>query len=270
MITDLATYDPERTYTTAAHDYAAAVEQFWGFCADNTVSSLDLRAGDRVLDVACGPGVATIREAELVGPSGWVEGVDISSEMLHIARKQASDRQLSNIAFRRADMDDLPHQPDSYDAVTMVLGLFFAKDIEKTLSGLWRLVKPGGTLAVTTLGAKFFHPMFDVFLDAVRVERPDLDPVIPWRRTEDPRRLSEALKSAGVESATITDTVTEMELSGPDAWWQIVRGTGIRRIEMELTESESDRVRESNARWLVNHRIDRLELGVNYAKAVKR
>ncbi|WP_131766620.1 class I SAM-dependent methyltransferase [Candidatus Protofrankia californiensis] len=270
MITDLASYDPERTYTTAAHDYDAALEQFWGFCARNTIERLLLQPGDRVLDVACGPGPAALRAAERVRPDGRVEGVDISEEMLTIARRHAHESGLDNVTFTRGDMDSLPYDTESFDAVTMVLGLFFAKDIVGTLTGLWRLVRPGGTLAITTLGPKFFHPMFDVFLDAVRAERPDLELSIPWQRTEDPDTLRTMLLDAGIPNPAVTDELTPMALPNPQAWWRIVRGTGIRRIEMELDDDTSARVRRANEQWIVDHELTSLVLGVNYATATKK
>ncbi len=270
MIADLASYDPERTYTTAAPDYDAALEEFWGFCARNTIERLRLQPGDRVLDVACGPGPATLRAAERVRPDGHVEGVDISEEMLTIARRHARERGLDNVTFTRGDMDSLPYENESFDTVTIVLGLFFAKDIIGTLKGLWSLVQPGGTLAVTTLGPEFFHPMFDVFLDAVRAERPELELSIPWQRTEDPNTLRTMLLDADIPDPTVTDEVTSMNLSDPQSWWRIVRGTGMRRIEMELNEPTAARVREANEKWIVDHSLTSIVLGVNYATAAKK
>ncbi|SBW22360.1 hypothetical protein FDG2_2517 [Candidatus Protofrankia californiensis] len=107
MITDLAGYNPERTYTTAAHDYDAALEQLWGFCARNTIKRLLLQPGDRVLDVACGPGPATLRAAERVRPDRRVEGVDISDlasvEFFFVSRVDTEvDRRLDKIGTDEA------------------------------------------------------------------------------------------------------------------------------------------------------------------------
>jgi ubiquinone/menaquinone biosynthesis C-methylase UbiE len=59
---------------------------------------------------------------------------------------------LANIEFRRADLESLPFPDETFDAVLCVFGIFFVSDLHGAIRGLWRLVRPGGTLAVTILG----------------------------------------------------------------------------------------------------------------------
>lgn len=269
MHAELAAYDPRRTYNAAARDYADASPDYWEFCAQRTVDNLQLPPGATVIDVACGYGPATLRSAEQVGPTGHVTGVDVAEEMLAIARGDAAPRGLENVSLELGSMDNLTYPTESFDAVLCVLGLFFADDIQATARSLWQLVKPGGKLAVTTLGPEFFSPMFQVFLDAARKERPDLDLTIPWKRTENPEQLREIFLAAGAKDAFVVSDDTILPLPSPQEWWRIVRGTGIRRIMMELEPAAAERVRTSNEKWIRRHSLTTLTLGVNYLAARK-
>jgi ubiquinone/menaquinone biosynthesis C-methylase UbiE len=268
-MTEVDVFDPQATYNAASRDYDAASALFWGVCADRTVELIGLREGEEVLDVACGPGRAALRAAGKVGPSGRVVGLDIAEQMLSIAREHARARSVRNVTFELGDMTKLPYPAESFDAVVCVFGIFFVDDIVGVAHSFWQLVRPGGRLAITTLGRNFFAPHFDVFLDAAKAERPDLDVPLPWRRTQDPQIFRAMLLDAAVTNPRVVRQDHIMDLADPGDWWQIVLGTGIRRIVVELGEAASARIRAANEAWLRQHAIKTIELGVNYATATK-
>ena len=69
---------------------------------------------------------------------------------------------------RLGDLERLPFADQSFDAVICVFGIFFVPDLEGAVRGLWRLVRPGGYLAITIWGAKMFEPADGKFWEAVR------------------------------------------------------------------------------------------------------
>jgi ubiquinone/menaquinone biosynthesis C-methylase UbiE len=267
MPDNLGDFDPQKTYSDAAQAYEVAARRYWEFLSTRTVERLALRPGDAVLDVACGTGPATVAAAQAVGPQGRVVAVDYAEGMLAIAREKVESLGLTNAEFVQADMTQLDLEPDAFDAVICVLGIFFVEDVAAQTKLLWSLVRPGGRLAVTVLGKEIFAPMIDPFGEAARRERPDLEVIQPWRRTEDTSVLRAALESGGVSGVEIVSERDDLPFA-PEDWWGVVMGSGLRWTAAELGDA-ADSVREDNERWARDNAIDRLSVSAHYATARK-
>jgi SAM-dependent methyltransferase len=163
----------------------------------------------------------------------------------------------------------LDFPPGSFDAVLSVLGLFFADDMAEAVETFWRLLRPGGRLAITVLGHAFFDPMRDVFVDAVAAVRPGLDVVQPWQRTEDPETLRQVFARAGVSELTIESESRRMPLRSPHDWWRIVLGTGLRRTIVQLDTEAATKVREQCLRFIQDNQVSELVLDAHYTMAEK-
>jgi ubiquinone/menaquinone biosynthesis C-methylase UbiE len=161
------------TYNAAADLYDAPALGFWDYFGNRTVERLQLREGDRVLDVACGSGASAIPAARVVG-SGSVLGVDLAERLLELARAKAARLGLRNIRFECGDMMALNQPNESFDAMICVFGIFFVPDMVAAVREIWRLVKPGGRLAISTWNAGLFEPANSVFWGAIEKVRPDL------------------------------------------------------------------------------------------------
>jgi ubiquinone/menaquinone biosynthesis C-methylase UbiE len=269
MTSHLAQYDPRRTYNAAAVDYDNTSARFWRYAAEETVRRLALQPGERLLDVACGPGAAALAAAREVGPDGAVLGIDIAEEMISLARIHAIEQQALNTTFAIGDMNALDCPAGSFDAVTCVFGLFFAEDIIATIRAMTESLVFGGRIAITTLGPEFFSPMFEVFVDAAVTLNPAIDTKVPWRRTQDPDDMRDYLTCAGVADISVNHEVSELTLRSPEDWWRIVMGTGIRRLAMDLNVDALNRVREHNLSWIRDHQLSTLEFGVIYCRGDK-
>jgi len=264
MTSRLAAYDPRRTYNAAAVDYDNTSVDFWRYAAHETVARLGLRPGDTVLDVACGPGPAALAAAAAVGAQGEVLGVDIAEEMIELARGHAREQGAEHASFAVGSMDALDVGFSRFDAATCVFGMFFAADVQASIDAMSHAVRRGGQVAVTTLGPKFFSPLYEVFLDAATGENPQIDTDVPWRRTENPNVMAEHLRTSGLAGVSVTHEVTRLPMSSPEDWWRIAMGTGIRRLAMDLDPDALERVRTHNLDWVRDHDIDSVELGVIY------
>jgi ubiquinone/menaquinone biosynthesis C-methylase UbiE len=111
---------------------------------------LDLRPGDGVLDVACGPGNFSRHFARVVGEPGLVVGIDASRPMLERAVSEAQAARISNLAFVHGDAASLPFRDNSFDAVCCFAALnLFARPFE-ALDHMVRVLTPGGRIAIFT------------------------------------------------------------------------------------------------------------------------
>lgn len=102
-----------------------------------------LAPGQSVLDVACGTGALTCEAAKRVQPGGTATGVDCSEAMLDVARAKAPD-----IEWRHGQAEALPFADCAFDAVVSQFGLMFFTNRVAAVSEMWRVLKPGGRLAV--------------------------------------------------------------------------------------------------------------------------
>lgn len=113
-----------------------------------------LEPGERVLDVACGTGLVSLRVLEAVGEAGAVVGTDISAEMVVAARRAAQQRGYRNATFERFDAESMALDGRSFDAAVCALGLMYFPEPENALREMLRLLKPGGRAAAVVWGAR--------------------------------------------------------------------------------------------------------------------
>ena len=251
-IPGLAGFDAQANYESAAANYVIAATRYWPIASTRLIERLALQPGERVLDVACGPGTSALLAAQAVGSHGSVLAIDYGEQMLRIAKEQARRQGLTNIDFRLADMRQLEGESfgraASFDAVVCVLGVFFVEDMVSQIADLWRLVRPGGRLALTTMGPAVFEPLYTAWRHAYLTVRPHHTVRQPWERANQTAIIDRLLVDAGVtESAARVDIVQEsisVPLPSLDDCWTVVMGTSLLSYMQELSPQEASRVRE--------------------------
>jgi len=216
------------TYDAAVDHFDERPLRFWDRYGTATIERLGLAPGAAVIDVCAGTGGSAIPAARAVGACGSVLAVDISARLLDLAWHKAEREGLRNLAVHVADMTRLELSPASFDAAVIVFGLFFADDMAAQVRTLWRLVRPGGVLAITTWGEQMFEPLYTPFLDEARRRAPDLAPFTPWDRLTTPAAITRVLREAGVAPFEIEPEAGSEPLARPEDWWTIVLGTGLR------------------------------------------
>jgi ubiquinone/menaquinone biosynthesis C-methylase UbiE len=108
---------------------------------------LDLRSGEVVLDIACGPGNSTRRLVADVGDDGLVMGLDAAAPML---ARAVTDTNAPNVAYVRGDAEHLPFGDATFDAVSCFAALYLVDDPDAVLAEMARVLRPGGRLAILT------------------------------------------------------------------------------------------------------------------------
>jgi ubiquinone/menaquinone biosynthesis C-methylase UbiE len=120
--------------------------------------------GARILDVACGAGYPALEAAAAVRLGGRVVAVDLSTEMLAVAAARAAALGVDNVEFRRMDAEALEFGDATFDAVTNTYGLMFCSDPQRAASEAFRVLVPGGRIAV----AVWDEPSRNPFLTTIK------------------------------------------------------------------------------------------------------
>jgi SAM-dependent methyltransferase len=170
-----------------------------------------------------------------------VVGIDVAAPLLDAARARAAREGLRNVEFRLGDARATGLPDGSFDAVVCVFGVFFVADMEAFVAELWRLVRPGGSLAVTTWGPGLFEPANSVFWETVRELEPSLFKAFnPWDQITTPSALAQLLDRSGVPDASVEAAAGEQALERPDDFWDVVLGSGYRATVEALGPAERE------------------------------
>src|SRR5262245_45033048 len=120
----------------------------------NPTAVADLREGDVVLDLGSGGGIDVILSARRVGPTGLAYGLDMTDEMLALARKNAAEAGITNATFLGGIIEQVPLPADSVDVVISNCVINLSADKAAVLAEIGRVLKPGGRVGVCDVVAE--------------------------------------------------------------------------------------------------------------------
>jgi ubiquinone/menaquinone biosynthesis C-methylase UbiE len=113
---------------------------------ERLMSTAAIAPGERVLDIGCGTGQTTRDAARAAAPGGVALGVDLSSQMLDVARARASDERVRNAAFEQADAQVHPFDAASFDVAISRTGAMFFGDPVAAFTNIHRSLRAGGRM----------------------------------------------------------------------------------------------------------------------------
>jgi len=120
----------------------------------NPIAVADLREGERVLDLGSGGGIDVLLSARRVGPSGFAYGVDMTDDMLTLARQNAAKAGAGNVEFLKGEIEDLPLPDAAVDVVISNCVINLSVDKPAVLTEIARVLKPGGRVGVSDVVAE--------------------------------------------------------------------------------------------------------------------
>ena len=168
----------------------------------NPIAVAELREGETVLDLGSGGGIDVLLSARRVGPTGRAIGVDMTDEMLELARRNAADAGAANVEFRQGTIEALPVEDGVVDVVISNCVINLAADKAAVFREIARVLRPGGRLGVSDVVAD------DALSPAERAERGSFAGCIAGA-------LSFSEYAAGLEAAGLT--AVEIEPTHPVA-----------------------------------------------------
>ncbi|CAN5800014.1 methyltransferase domain-containing protein [soil metagenome] len=128
-------------------------------CAARLIEAVAPPSWDRVLDVACGTGIVARHAASHTDSGGTVTGLDISPDMLEVARSRAAEQRLT-IAWHEGRAEALPFPDGAFDLVTCQFGLMFFTDRQAALAEMHRILTPDGWLVLNVFQGIDRHPFY--------------------------------------------------------------------------------------------------------------
>ncbi len=191
------------TWETAAAGWGREAEAVrnWGMPVSVAmVESLELQPGQRVLELAAGPGDTGFMAAELVRPGGTLISSDGAEPMIEVARARAAELGIDNVEFRQLELEWIDLETASVDAVLVRWGIMLTVDPPAAAREIRRVLRPGGHAALAVWDARERNPWALIpsmaLLELGHAEPPDPDAPGPFALAEE-GRLAELLDDAG-------------------------------------------------------------------------
>jgi len=232
---------PEGFDPTLARKAAESYEQFFvpaigAPAAAALVGQAELEPGERVLDVACGTGIAARLAAREVGPEGSVTGLDPNPAMLAVARESAPPD--AAIAWSEAPAEAIPFPEASFDVALCGMGLQFFSDRTGGLREIRRVLREDGRLVANVPGPTpdVLEIMKDVLRSHVGAESAAFVQAV--FSLHDDRELRELAADAGFREVEVRSARRELRLPDPETFlWGYVRSTPLAAAAAALDEA---------------------------------
>lgn len=216
------TAEAKEVWSEAAERYEKLSNSLFAKTAEEFVEFAGLRKKWRVLDVACGPGIATRAAAMRIDEKGSVLGVDLAPGMLARAKAVPAAKRCAPIEYAEMDVHDLKLETASFDAAISQLGLMLFAQPDKALAEMVRVVKPGGVVACLVQGRREKMLFTSLVLHAITECDPDLRAPYgaPTIYSFGPDgALEAAFARAGLQELSTKRLTGTFRFSSPEEYW---------------------------------------------------
>ena len=194
-------------------------EHFVKYSAD-ALALAQVAAGERILDVAAGPGSLVVQAAPRVAEA---HALDFSPAMLEQLELRLAQQGIRNVHPREGDGQALPFADAEFDAAFSMFGLIFFPDRERGFSELWRVLRPGGRAVISSWQPLARIPLLVAVFEALAAELPDLPFGDGKGPLSDPADLRRELETAGFREVEVVERTHAFEEPSIEALWASMR-----------------------------------------------
>ena len=207
--------------------------------------------GERVLELACGPGGLGLAAAARVAPGGEVVLSDVAAGMTEIAAARAAALGVRNVSTRVLDVESIDEPGDAYDVVLCREGLMFATDPGRAAREIRRVLRPGGRVAIAVWGPRERNPWLGIVFDAVAAQlgRPVPPPGVPGPFSlSDAGGLATLLEDAGLRDVAVGELEVPLRAASFEQWWERTSALAGPALAHPRGAARAGRARASRAR----------------------
>lgn len=211
-------------WNLVADGYAETTMLVFEQFADEAIAACNLKPGATVLDVACGPGTLGLKAAQT---SGKVHGIDFSEAMLAVFNNKIAAAGLRNVELHCGDAQALPYADETFDAAFSLFGLMFFPDRKRGFAEIYRTLKPGGSVAITSWAPVDQSPAMMTMFGALRAIKPELpQPQRSVTTLENPEVFQREMEAAGFKNVEIRPLTQGFPVTTvPEFWEFMVKGS---------------------------------------------
>ncbi len=261
----------KETFDAVSGGYDSRSLRFFPASAGHMAALLDLKGDERVLDVACGTGHASLALAARL-QKGHITAVDLSPGMLGQARKKAAALNIRNIGFVERDMQELGFPAGTFDIAVCAFGIFFVLDMETQLAHIASMVRPGGRVMISSFQEGYFQPLRDRLFARI-AEYGVQDQPQAWKRIANEAGCRQLFETAKLTNIRVEQKNVGYYLSNAEEWWDIVWNAGFRRLVARLSAEDQERFKREHLEEIDALGTDKgiwLDAGVLYTAGTKK
>jgi ubiquinone/menaquinone biosynthesis C-methylase UbiE len=258
-----------QAFDTVASGYDHPSLPFFPETARHMLDTIRVNDGAHILDVCTGTGAVALRMAEKFRDC-QITGIDLSSGMLQQAQRKAEQKNLANVNFIQMDLDHLSFPAAQFDVATCSFGLFFLPDMLAALNNIKQVVKPGGSIVISSFVDGAFEPFSDIFLQRYQSFGKEIPP-LSWKRLCNESLIRELFAQAGIHNITFKQAPLGHAIKTAQQWWDVVWNAGYRGLLNQLTEQQRVEFESQHRQEISDYCADgkaRLNTGVIIANAV--
>ena len=232
----------EHTFDDVASEYD--INEYFLITAQKMVENLEYKENLNILDLSCGTGNISILLAKKFKTSNII-GVDLSASMVEVAQNKAKEKELTNISFEKADVDNLRFDDNSFDIITCGFGLFFYPDMTNSLKNFMKLLKEDSTFVFSSFTKEAFTPYSEIFQKTLEEDYGLEYPKGGANFLETSEQIKELILSAGnykyeTVQNDISKRITLIQ------WWDTLNSAGYKGMINQLNEEQLKRFKKQH------------------------